>query len=38
MSAETMQQLEGITCRCNPVDLNKVTQHLHDIDAWGCVT
>ena len=38
MSAESMQQMEGISRRCNPLDLNKVTQHLHDIDDWGIVT
>ncbi len=38
MSAGTMHQMEGITRRCNPLDLNKVTQHLSDIDDWGCMT
>ncbi len=36
MSAETMQQMEGITRRCNPLDLNKVTQHLYDMNT--CMT
>ncbi len=35
MSAETMQQMEGITRRCNPLDLNKVTQHLRDMNDWA---
>ncbi|KAL0019139.1 hypothetical protein WJX79_008487 [Trebouxia sp. C0005] len=31
MSAETMQQMEGITRRCNPLDLNKMIRHAYQL-------
>ena len=35
LSAETQQHMEGITRRCNPIDLNKVLLLL--LSARGCI-